>query len=183
MEGGKLPRHGRETVNYNSDNETESPRLISSSGSPTKRSASNFDIKGSREMVKDSHNSGTYKKAKKKKDTTPENAQMTEEQIETYKKINHDRTLYGQSLNANKKDMNDWPLVINVLYTQYEVLQDCADETNFRLSTEEEEDWDVWWIDGPILPTLLTKMKPYQRTNHLPACYVLARKNLLATNL
>ena len=26
-------------------------------------------------------------------------------------------------------------------------------------------------------------MKPYQRTNHLPACYVLARKNLLARNL
>ena len=26
-------------------------------------------------------------------------------------------------------------------------------------------------------------MKPYQRTNHLPACYVLARKNLLASNL
>ena len=30
-----------------------------------------------------------------------------------------------------------------------------------RLSTEDEEDWDVWWIDGPILPTLLYKMKPY----------------------
>ena len=30
-----------------------------------------------------------------------------------------------------------------------------------RLSTDDEEDWDVWWIDGPILPTLLYKMKPY----------------------
>ena len=79
--------------------------------------------------------------------------------------------------------MNEWPLVINVNYTQYEVLQDCGDETNFRLSTEDEEDWDVWWIDGPILPTLLLKMKPYQRTNHMPACYVIARKNLLARNL
>ena len=79
--------------------------------------------------------------------------------------------------------MNEWPLVINVNYTQYEVLQDCAEETNFRLSTEDDEDWDVWWIDGPILPTLLLKMKPYQRTNHMPACYVIARKNLLARNL
>ena len=26
-------------------------------------------------------------------------------------------------------------------------------------------------------------MKNYQRTNHLPACYVIARKNLLARNL
>ena len=55
-------------MNYNSDHDTESPRLISSSGSPTKRSASNFDMKASREMVKDSHNSGTYKKGKKKKE-------------------------------------------------------------------------------------------------------------------
>lgn len=67
----------------------------------------------------------------------------------------------GQAYNQNKKDMSDYPLVINVLYTQYEVLQDCAEETNFRLSTDEDEDWDIWWIDGPILPTLLTKMKPY----------------------
>ena len=52
-----------------------------------------------------------------------------------------------------------------------------------RLSEDDEEDWDIWWIDGPILPTLLFKMKPYQRTNHVPAVYVIARKNLLARNL
>ena len=46
----------------------------------------------------------------------------------------------GQAYNQNKKDMSDYPLVINVLYTQYEVLQDCAEETNFRLSTDEDED-------------------------------------------
>ncbi len=57
--------------------------------------------------------------------------------------------------------MKEQPLVINVCYTQYEVLQMCADETNFRLSTDEEEEWDIWWIDGPILPTLLLKMKNY----------------------
>lgn len=63
------------------------------------------------------------------------------------------------------------------------MLQDCADETDFKLSMDDEEDWDIWWIDGPIIPALLFKMKTYQRTNHLPACYVLARKNLLARNL
>jgi hypothetical protein len=41
----------------------------------------------------------------------------------------------------------------------------------------------VWWIDGFILPTLLHKMKAYQRTNHLPAIFEIARKNLLAKNL
>ena len=69
--------------------------------------------------------------------------------------------MYGISLNQNKKDLNDWPLVINIAFTQYEILNDCSEELNFRLTTEENEDWDVWWIDGPILPTLLTKMKPY----------------------
>lgn len=63
----------------------------------------------------------------------------------------------------NKIDKKDRPLVINVAYTQYEILQDCAKETNFELSYDEdgEEDWDVWWIDGPILTTLLHKMKNY----------------------
>ena len=77
---GKLARNGRETVNYNSDNETESPRLISSSGSPTKRSASNFDIKASREMVKESHTSAKFIKGKKKaKDKEQlDNAVLTE---------------------------------------------------------------------------------------------------------
>ena len=63
------------------------------------------------------------------------------------------------------------------------MLKDAAKETNFALSNDEEQDWDVWWIDGPILPTLIHKMKWYQRTNHLPAVQYLARKNLLARNL
>jgi hypothetical protein len=41
------------------------------------------------------------------------------------------------------------------------VLQDVADENNFKLSTDDEEEWDIWWIDGPILPTLLLRMKPF----------------------
>jgi len=73
---------------------------------------------------------------------------------------------------------------MNIFFSQYEVLHDCAEETNFSTTTDEvDDDWDVWWIDGPILPTLLINVKWYQRTNHLPACYVLANKKLLARNL
>ena len=115
---------------------------------------------------------------KKEEETEKE---MSRDQI--YVLNNSTRQLVGQQRNANKKHPSDYPLVINVNYTQYEVLQDCADETDFRLSLDDEEDWDIWWIDGPIIPALLFKMKSYQRTNHLPACYVLARKNLLARNL
>ena len=74
-------------------------------------------------------------------------------------------------------------MVINALYTQYEVLKDVADEMNFLLSYDDEEDYDVYWIDGPIAPTFLLKMQSYQRTNHFPGMHALARKNLLAKNL
>ena len=81
------------------------------------------------------------------------------------------------------RDPKEAPLLINAIYTQYEVLKDVADEMNFVLSYEEDEDWDIYWIDGPIAPTFLLKMQSYQRTNHFPGMYSLARKNLLAKNL
>ncbi len=83
--------------------------------------------------------------------------------------MNSNRDLVGQSYNFNKKDRRERPLVINTIYTQYEILADSGKEVNFVLTQDEEQDWDIWWIDAPILPTLLQKMKPYQRTNHLPA--------------
>jgi hypothetical protein len=36
-----------------------------------------------------------------------------------------------------------------------------AQASNFKTTTEEEEDWDIWFIDGPVMPQFLTKMKPY----------------------
>lgn len=110
-------------------------------------------------------------------------AQEPQYQEKLYILNNYSRQLVGQKRNVNKVNTNEWPLVINVNYTQYEVLQDVADENNFKLSTDDEEEWDIWWIDGPILPTLLLRMKPFQRANHFPAIYVIARKNLLARNL
>lgn len=58
-----------------------------------------------------------------------------------------------------------------------------ADDLNFVLSYDEQEDWDVWWVDGPINPTFLMRMQLYQRVSHFPGMYNLARKNLLAKNL
>jgi tubulin polyglutamylase TTLL6/13 len=63
------------------------------------------------------------------------------------------------------------------------VLKDVADDLNYTLSYDEDEDWDIWWIDGPVNPTFLMKMQTYQRVNHFPGMYALARKNLLAKNL
>jgi len=58
-----------------------------------------------------------------------------------------------------------------------------AEELNFNLSYDEEEDWDIYWIDGPVAPAFLLKMQAYQRASHFPGMFALARKNLLAKNL
>jgi tubulin polyglutamylase TTLL6/13 len=52
-----------------------------------------------------------------------------------------------------------------------------------RTTVDEDEEWDLWFIDAPVLPTLLTRMKYHQRVNHFPGMYAMARKNLLAKNL
>ena len=74
-------------------------------------------------------------------------------------------------------------LVINICYTQYEIIHEVAAACNLRTSIEEDEEWDIWFIDGPTIPALLCKMESWQRTNHFPGMYALARKNLLAKNL
>ena len=53
------------------------------------------------------------------------------------------------------------PLTINITYTQYELIHEVAQVCNLRTSVEEEEDWDIWFIDGPTIPALLVKMKSY----------------------
>ena len=68
-------------------------------------------------------------------------------------------------------------------YTRYDVIDEVSEALNMCTTDDEEHDWDIWFIDGPVIPALLIKMKNYQRTNHFPGMYVLARKNLLAKNL
>lgn len=46
-------------------------------------------------------------------------------------------------------------LTINIMYTQYDIIHEVAQDCNLRTSIEEEEDWDIWFIDGPTLPSLL----------------------------
>lgn len=70
------------------------------------------------------------------------------------------------SPNKNKSktkniNYNDPQLVINILYTQYEIIHEVAAACNLRTSVDEEEDWDLWFIDGATIPALLGKMKNY----------------------
>ena len=41
--------------------------------------------------------------------------------------------------------------MLNCYYSQYfDVLFEAAEEENFKVIAEDEDEWDIWWIDGPI---------------------------------
>ena len=44
-------------------------------------------------------------------------------------------------------------------------------------------DWDIMWTDNGVQPETLAKMQTYQKINHFPGMYSLARKNHLGRNL
>jgi len=76
-------------------------------------------------------------------------------------------------------------LILNATYSQYDVLKDVAKDLQMKVIYEDDDgqDWDVLWQDGSIVPSIMMKLEPYQRVNHFPGMYVLARKNNLAKNL
>jgi tubulin polyglutamylase TTLL6/13 len=36
---------------------------------------------------------------------------------------------------------------------------------------DQNEDWDIFWTDGGVLPERIAKMKPYQKVNHFPGMF------------
>lgn len=73
-------------------------------------------------------------------------------------------------------------LVINLKETKYHIIRYVAKLTDLRL-TKQEDDWDILWTDDGVTVDRLYKMKPYQKINHFPGMYALARKDHLARNL
>jgi len=62
----------------------------------------------------------------------------------------------SQATSSPKKgNQYDPPLTINIMYTQYEIIHEVAAECGLRTTVEEDEDWDIWFIDGATMPSLL----------------------------
>lgn len=74
-------------------------------------------------------------------------------------------------------------LIVNISYCHYPVVRTCAKMNNFKITHNDDEDWDIYWQDGAVQCDKLYRMKPYQRINHFPGMHILCRKNLLARNL
>lgn len=54
---------------------------------------------------------------------------------------------------------------------------------HWNLSYNPETEWDVLWTDNAVSPETLAKMKPFQKINHFPGMYSIAKKNHLGRNL
>ena len=96
------------------------------------------------------------------------------------------------SKTKKKRKFKAKKLVLNVSNTKYHVVRYVARSLfKMRLSKapyhpeydDPKDEWDILWTDGLIQVDKLYRMKPYQRINHFPGMYALARKNNLARNL
>lgn len=93
---------------------------------------------------------------------------------------------YFSNTEGEDSDGRKKPLRITLFckYTHYDIVREVGKTfCDFHLSRKERSDWDIAWFDGPISIKLLKEMNNYQRTNHFPGIYNLARKNFLGRHL
>jgi hypothetical protein len=57
---------------------------------------------------------------------------------------------YESRMIKPKKRLKKAKLVFNVLNTHYSVIKKVAKTEGYKLSDEEEEDWDIYWCDTGI---------------------------------
>ena len=82
-----------------------------------------------------------------------------------------------------KKRRKKERLILNIAYTQYPVIKEVGKAFNFKITRNDEADWDLIWLDGALPPERMLRMKSHQKANHYPGMYALSRKNHLGRNL
>jgi tubulin polyglutamylase TTLL6/13 len=84
-----------------------------------------------------------------------------------------------------KKSADCRQLTANVANTKYSVVRYVLSKVlGFRLVKDDQDDsCDVYWHDCGVDVERLMRLKPFQKINHYPGMYEVARKNNLARNL
>jgi tubulin polyglutamylase TTLL6/13 len=82
-----------------------------------------------------------------------------------------------------KKTRKRERLILNVAHTQYPVVKEVGKLFNFKITRNDDADWDLVWLDGALPPEKMLRMKSHQKANHYPGMYALSRKNHLGRNL
>ena len=69
-------------------------------------------------------------------------------------------------------------------HTHYDVIREESKFVfEYHLTKRANCSWDIAWFDFPITARFLKSMQPFQRTNHFPGMYNLAKKNMLGRHL
>ena len=75
-------------------------------------------------------------------------------------------------------------MIMYAKHTHYDVVKEVAKYNfEYHLTKRDNSQWDIAWFDAPITLPFLQRLQPYQRTNHLPGIYNLAKKNMLGRHL
>jgi tubulin polyglutamylase TTLL6/13 len=90
----------------------------------------------------------------------------------------------GDKENIKKKETQKPRIVFNISDTKYDVVKYVGRRLyKWKLTHDPETEWDVCWTDNAVQVEQLAKMQPFQKINHFPGMYSLARKNHLGRNL
>lgn len=88
-----------------------------------------------------------------------------------------------ESPNKVKKTRKRERLILNIAHTQYPIVKEVGKLFNFKITRNDDADWDLVWLDGALPPEKMLRMKSHQKANHYPGMYALSRKNHLGRNL
>ena len=83
-----------------------------------------------------------------------------------------------------KKAKKKAKILLYVGLTKYAVVKYVGRKMlEYKLTENPEDVWDVMWTDSAVTPDQFDKLKLYQKVNHFPGMYSLARKNHLGRHL
>lgn len=55
---------------------------------------------------------------------------------------------------------NNFEIIIDIAYTQYDIIPYVATNIfNWRISDDDEEEWDICWMDTGVTADILADMK------------------------
>ena len=89
-------------------------------------------------------------------------------------------------LSENKRGgaaANQDGLLVNLEHCKYECLRKVTAENGFEEVGDDEQYWDLCWMDSSVSEGRVAKLYPFQRINHFPGMLEICRKAPLSRNL
>ena len=98
--------------------------------------------------------------------------------LEVFKGSEKDQHIVSKKKKPKKK------IVFFIGLTKYPVVKYVGKKLlDYKLSENPDDLWDVMWTDSAVPPDQFDKLKLFQKVNHFPGMYSLARKNHLGRHL